>query len=53
MSGKVLEEALAVGALPILETLELNLSRLLFFGFVNFFPSVRDIEKLIELMTKS
>ena len=34
MSGKIIEEAVIVGALPIFETLELNLSGLLLFRLV-------------------
>ena len=44
MSREIVEKAIVVGALPIFETLELNLSRLLLFGFVDFLPSVRDVE---------
>ena len=35
-----MEEALVVGALPILETLELNLARLLLFGVVDLLANV-------------
>ena len=42
VSGKVVEETIVVGALPIFKAFELNLTRLLLFGFVDFFPSVRD-----------
>ena len=40
MSGKVVEEALVVGALTILETLDLDLTRLLFFGVVDLLANV-------------
>ena len=37
VSGKVLEEAVVVGALSILEALKVNLPRLLFLGVVDTF----------------
>ena len=46
VSGKIVEEAVIIGALPIFQTLELNLSGLLLFGFVDFLPSVGDIERV-------
>ena len=40
MSGKVVEEALVVGALTILETLDLDLTRLLLFSIVDLLADV-------------
>ena len=46
MSRKIVEETVIVGALPIFKAFELDLTRLLFFGFVDFLPSVRDVERV-------
>ena len=46
VSGEVVEEAIVVGALPIFKAFELDLTRLLFFGFVGFLPSVGDVERV-------
>ena len=46
MGGKIIEEAVIVGALTIFETLELNLSGLLVFSVVNFFAGVGDIVRI-------
>ena len=46
MSRKIVEETVIVGALPIFKAFELDLPRLLFFGFVDFLPSVRDVERV-------
>ena len=46
MSRKIVEETVIVGALPIFKAFELNLARLLLFGFVDFLPSVRDVERV-------
>ena len=46
MSREVVEKAIIVGALPIFKAFELNVSGLLFFGFVDFLPSVRDVERI-------
>ena len=46
MSRKIVEETVIVGALPIFKAFELDLARLLFFGFVDFLPSVRDVERV-------
>ena len=46
MSRKIVEETIVVGALPIFKAFELDLTRLLFFGFVDFLPSVRDVERV-------
>ena len=43
MGGEIIEEALVVGALPIFEAFELNLSRLKFFGVVNLLAEVGEI----------
>lgn len=43
MSGEVLEETFIIGALPILETLELNLTGLLFFSVVDAFSCVGNV----------
>ena len=40
VSGEIVEEAVVVGALPILEALELNLPWLLFFGVADLFANV-------------
>ena len=46
VSREVVEKALVVGALSIFKALELNLSRLLLFGFVDYLPSVRDVKRV-------
>ena len=46
MSRKIVEETVIVGALPIFKAFELNLAWLLFFGFVDFLPSVRYVERV-------
>ena len=46
MSGEVVEKTIVIGALPIFKAFELNLARLLLFGFVDFLPSVRDGERV-------
>ena len=46
VSRKIVEETVIVGALPIFKAFELDLARLLLFGFVNFLPSVRDVERV-------
>ena len=46
MSGEVFEKTIVIGALPIFKAFELNLARLLLFGIVDFFPSVRYIERV-------
>ena len=43
MGGEIFEETVIVRALPIFETLEVNLARLLLFSKVNFFASLRNI----------
>ena len=50
MSGEIVEKALVIGALAILEAFELNLPRLLFFSVVNLFAKVGEVSwtKMIE-----
>lgn len=43
VSGVVKEKAVVIGALAIFEALELNLSRLLFLGVVDFFTGIGDV----------
>ena len=43
VSGKIVEEAVVVGALAILKTFELNLPRLLFFGVVDLLASIGEV----------
>ena len=46
VSRKIIEETIVVGALAIFKAFELNLAWLLLFGFVDFLPSVRDVERV-------
>ncbi len=46
MGREVMEEALVVGALPILETLELDLTRLLLFGVVDLLANVGEVAEV-------
>ena len=46
MSRKIVEETIIVSALAIFKAFELNLAWLLLFGFVDFLPSVRYIERV-------
>ena len=46
MSREIIEETIIVGTLPVFETFELDLTRLLFLGFVDFLSSVRDVERI-------
>ena len=46
VSGEVVEKTIVVGALPIFKAFELDLARLLLFGFVDFLPSVRNVERV-------
>ena len=46
MSREVVEKAIVVGALSIFKAFELNLARLLLFGFVDFLPGVRDVKRV-------
>ena len=46
MSREVVEETIVVCTLPVFETFELNLTRLLFLGFVDFFSRVGDIVRI-------
>ena len=48
VSGKVLEIAVVVGALPILETLQVNLPRLSFLGIVDTFASFGNVVVAFE-----
>lgn len=43
MSRVVEEKAIVIGALPIFETFEIDLSRLLFLGVVNAFAKFRNV----------
>ena len=45
MGGEIIEKALVVGALAILEAFELNLTRLLFFGVVYLLAKVREVAR--------
>ena len=46
VSRVVVEKTIVIGALPIFKAFELNLARLLLFGFVDFLSSVRDVERV-------
>ena len=46
MSRKVVEKAVVIGALSIFEALELDLSRLLFFGLVDFLSGFRNVKRV-------
>ena len=56
MSGEVLEEAFVVGTLSILKALELDLARLLFFGFIDklaVFGSIERVKRVGDEKLKS
>ena len=56
VSGMVVKETVVVGALSILEARELNLTRLLFFSFIDFlavFGSVERVERVKNKELKS
>ena len=44
VSREIVEETVVIGAVTIFKAFELNLSRLLFFSFVDLFPCISDIE---------
>jgi len=46
VSREIVKEAVVVSALPVFKAFELNLSRLLLFGFVDFLSSVGDVERV-------
>ena len=46
VSGMVVKEAVVIGALPILQARELNLTRLLFFSFIDFLAIFRSVERV-------
>ena len=52
MSGVVEEEAIVIGALPILEAFEVDLARLLLFGFFNTFAKLREVIVAFEVVHK-
>ena len=50
VGGKVIEKTVIVRALPIFETLEVNLTRLNFFSVVDFFAGLRNICAALDLI---
>ena len=50
MGAEVIEEAIVVVALPILETFKVDLTRLLLFGVLNFFAGSRNVSQALDLI---
>ena len=50
MSGKIIEKAVIIRALPIFETFEVDLTRLAFFSVINSLASLRNIRATFDLI---